>query len=165
MSEFVEELRLEFWKSHSHKTLTRLSVTRGGNRDKTINRWCLSASFLQPRGRGWLLSLPRNPVLTACSWAKCPLSPGRKGTRLHRVGGGGWLACQPLGRSWGPGPGGDTVSCSVCTRLCAGHCGQEQKVLEACPSHPSPARTMLSSSISFILEFRKLLIIFILLIT
>ena len=46
-----------------------------------------------------------------------------------------------------------------------GTVGQEQKVLEACPSHPSPARTMLSSSISFILEFRKLLIIFILLIT
>lgn len=150
--------------------MTRLSVTRSGNRDKTIHRWCLSASFLQPRGRGWLLSLPQSPVLTACSWARHPLSPVWEGMRLHRVGGGGWLDCQPLSRSWGPGPGGDTVSCSVCqAQFAPGSVvetvGQEQKVLEAFPSHPSPTRTMLSSSISFILDFRKLLIIFILLIT
>lgn len=109
--------------------MTRLSVTRSGNRDKTIHRWCLSASFLQPRGRGWLLSLPQSPVLTACSWARHPLSPVWEGTRLHRVGGGGWLDCQPLSRSWGPGPGGErhcfllSVPGSVCTRLCGGNCG------------------------------------------
>lgn len=128
MSKFVEELELEFWKSHSHKNIDQIDCNQEWQQGQG-NQPLVFVCLLRP-AQGERLAPVITPESCVDSLFLGQASPlpwaGRDETSQ-----GGWRRVaglpateQILGtRTWGRHCFLLSLPGSVCTRLCGGHCG------------------------------------------